>query len=1344
MIHSFRPFPQFTSRLLLAIIVVTCCCLQGDAKFPIGRIVLPAVMPQETVNTQKQGDDDYLFPGAAPLNTSKELQRAMNKAMEAAQKGQHEVAVTFWKRILEKIDSSLMSRKGETSETTRHAYRKYLLARYEVEQAIRNLPPEGLELYREKVDFDASALFKDRLKDQPVSALEKVVDFYFMSSLGDDAAFKLALLYADRGDFSKSAGLLERILNDYPDPSVSKSSVLTLLSLVYSQSGDFERANQTFALAKEVTRSEKILAQVDSAIKQSQATSSQSTFTVGNWNMRHGNKTRRGLMLDPQIEWVSDPLTSLWEHSMGKVEQEVSGLADIAQYPSSPVPVQKYNTGGGFFNVRVAGLSRVAYPTSTTLATLEKVRESSTRWKQIEATPASQLLMSDSLLFFKSDHRLVCCDAITGKIKWMGRPNQLINTPINRYNSGRPPVTSNGAPLQRLSGQHEQFLFGDRISHAMSIAGELLLNIEGKYLGRGGESQVATSAITTSFNRYGTQWRGKTNWLAAYELKTGKLKWHRSAMENTNEESDSKVGFLAAPVPYKNSLLVPVSKQGGVWLHSLNKENGKTEWKITLCDAPMGTVSTYSPVGMSVEGGDVYVATGSGLLFAIDARSGTIRWSIRYQRTGQQPETYDRFRGRTPHPVKGWDEDIIIPYRHMLIVIPSDYQSIFAIDRTAGRILWESPQVPVSGDAPTYYCLGVVDKNLYLASSKVVRCYDLEGGKLEWEELFSGSVGRGFLSQKHLYLPVKNDIVKIDRFTGKELARRGVYTSLDEPLGNLYSNGKNLFVQTPGRVYSATSMKGHLQLLAKRIAAGDPTACWDRMKLRYRMGKLDDAIVDLQTMIQLMQDHRKYDSLSANNKMQLAVSLLKLETVRPILALDLLLEANQRLQKVAVTIPQEQVKHRETLLSVCISQLTKRITADNHQEYVKKIIEITPLCGDTYLLMTTQSALRKVVASSDIPLLLETLKVTSPLQRRLAINVILSKEGLKLQNKENLIPVISPLMKDNNNYVQLAASTFLINQKQRNALGTLIQLLESEEINVRARTIGMLRGISGKNFKYLAYQKPTLASQVNAITAWKKWLTEEGATAKLDFSASHSVELGRTLIVHGSSSSRCQVIELDASGKQTWSVPNPYPGACIGTPNGHRIISSYRSRTIDEYDAAGKKIWTLSGVSGTVTSLQRLPNGNTLVCFSNQVREYSPDKKNVWTYQKRGVYVLSATRLMNGNTLLALHNNKKVAEVDPKGNTVWEMTLPFNSRSAQRLDNGNTLVCNSNARSVHEYTPDKKEVSSMTFTEQTHVAQRLSNGNTFIRNYQGVYEYNPSGKLIWSKSYRNVRAAHRF
>src|ERR1017187_738691 len=100
------------------------------------------------------------------------------------------------------------------------------------------------------------------------------------------------------------------------------------------------------------------------------------------------------------------------------------------------------------------------------------------------------------------------------------------------------------------------------------------------------------------------------------------------------------------------------------------------------------------------------------------------------------------------------------------------------------------------------------------------------------------------------------------------------------------------------------------------------------------------------------------------------------------------------------------------------------------------------------------------------------------------------------------------------------------------------------------------------------------------------------------------------------------------------------------------------------------------------------------------VVEYDKNFKEVWSYHIRSPW--AAIRLKNGNTLITDESDKLTREVNPKGETVWELKpddLPeeyrfINTQTCTRLASGNTIICsrggNGKGPQLVEVTPDKK------------------------------------------------------
>ena len=136
---------------------------------------------------------------------------------------------------------------------------------------------------------------------------------------------------------------------------------------------------------------------------------------------------------------------------------------------------------------------------------------------------------------------------------------------------------------------------------------------------------------------------------------------------------------------------------------------------------------------------------------------------------------------------------------------------------------------------------------------------------------------------------------------------------------------------------------------------------------------------------------------------------------------------------------------------------------------------------------------------------------------------------------------------------------------------------------------------------------------------------------------------------------------------------------------------------------------TVTGTHGQFRHIRMTRAGTILVPHMGEgkVVEYDLDGKVVWTVAAKSAW--QALRLKNGDTLISGDAQRYVREVNPKGETVWEVTqadVPFklfNTQAAIRLANGNTVISNwvagnnntqewAGTVQVFEVTPDKKVV----------------------------------------------------
>jgi hypothetical protein len=167
-----------------------------------------------------------------------------------------------------------------------------------------------------------------------------------------------------------------------------------------------------------------------------------------------------------------------------------------------------------------------------------------------------------------------------------------------------------------------------------------------------------------------------------------------------------------------------------------------------------------------------------------------------------------------------------------------------------------------------------------------------------------------------------------------------------------------------------------------------------------------------------------------------------------------------------------------------------------------------------------------------------------------------------------------------------------------------------------------------------------------------------------------------------------------------------------GQPGKLILYNIKTGQTEMEHVLESKHMNDSAGIHGQFDNVRMTKAGTYLVPHTDlqKVVEYDKDWNEIWSYDVPGVWIWQAVRLKNGNTLISGNHQAFVREVNPEGETVWEVKdgdLPgiklYYTQQMARLANGNTVFCNwasskigrrnwPNVVQVIEVTPDKKVV----------------------------------------------------
>lgn len=120
--------------------------------------------------------------------------------------------------------------------------------------------PEAYMKYRELIDAEANLRYRAAKQARDAEALHEVVDKYFQSQIGDEAADLLAKVHFENGDFYSATELWDSLINDpsfpvrsllrYPDSNLSPMDLMANSMFASLFANDIIAADQKFQYLK--------------------------------------------------------------------------------------------------------------------------------------------------------------------------------------------------------------------------------------------------------------------------------------------------------------------------------------------------------------------------------------------------------------------------------------------------------------------------------------------------------------------------------------------------------------------------------------------------------------------------------------------------------------------------------------------------------------------------------------------------------------------------------------------------------------------------------------------------------------------------------------------------------------------------------------------------------------------------------------------------------------------------------------------------------------------------------------------------------------------------------------
>ena len=211
-----------------------------------------------------------------------------------------------------------------------------------------------------------------------------------------------------------------------------------------------------------------------------------------------------------------------------------------------------------------------------------------------------------------------------------------------------------------------------------------------------------------------------------------------------------------------------------------------------------------------------------------------------------------------------------------------------------------------------------------------------------------------------------------------------------------------------------------------------------------------------------------------------------------------------------------------------------------------------------------------------------------------------------------------------------------------------------------------------------------------------------------------------------------RIREYNEAGEQLWSIEASNPFACMGLPNGHRLVSHYSANKVVEYDADGEVYKEFTDLPSSISGVDRTEDGHTFIAAGqggNKVIELDPEGNKILDLTVEG-NPTSVKMLANGNLLLALYGENKIVEINREGERLHEVDIDSGPYFANQLENGNYLVACASGSKVYEYTFEGELVWEVQGDGNLYHAQRHGDGTTTFADQSGIHHIDMNEEVV--------------
>ena len=653
---------------------------------------------------------DLYFPERpALIQRSAPIENLLKRAEEGITRSDWKLAIDSLQRVVDDEGGGLLL-SGEhvlSGQGGQEKVRYYESIRARAKAMLASMPADGISAYRVLHGGRARAMYEEAIASGDEKLLQQVAERFPLSSVGDDAAERLAAWQLDRGNPSQALDILRYIESFCAGHDIPAWRIAMDRAAAWAMLGEREQA----------------LASLDA---------------------------------------IGDP-----ENIAPDVQQRLAALRRAIADDELVLPSHEYEPDGHTWPVYGGDPSRrnrmeaihpelrENLPWRYTLPT-----DDPDWWEthflkdrlEYAGAPAAMPVVSGDRLFVKTLRQIVALDLDSLDPIWRSVPTAptLPDHRIERRGQFFFPE-----PITEVYSERDRLLHDD-LGSTLSCAFGKVYSIERQgLLGADAENANPLRQLLGGLTAAHTG-----SQLVAWDAATGEPVWSRGRTGDAADELGG-VHFLSAPIPVGDELWVVYIHDRDLFLGALAPDDGRLLRRLLLCSADETQVQDryHEALYPAYDGYTLYVPTGLGLVIAVDTASFTLRWATQYERD------LSRVARGNLEPQQ-WRCGVPAVTTNTVIIAPTDARHLMALDRASGEVQWMADR-----GQWFRYIIGCDASRVWIGGKWVACFAADTGQRLWGPAPTGtfNVTGRSVLSGSTIFVPMVDGLVWLDADTGDQL-----------------------------------------------------------------------------------------------------------------------------------------------------------------------------------------------------------------------------------------------------------------------------------------------------------------------------------------------------------------------------------------------------------------------------------------------------------------------------------------------------------------------------------------------------------------------------------------------